>query len=76
MMNTHIPKENWKVLKTEILRAWEDEISAEDIERTHRSIKSIYGLIQQKCSLHEEEVKDKLTSILKKYQTEQNDQAC
>lgn len=74
MMNTQISKENWKTVKTEILRAW-DEISAEDIERTHRSIKSIYGLIQQKCALHEEEVKDRLTSILKKYQTDSSDRA-
>ncbi|MEK2644151.1 CsbD family protein [Bdellovibrio sp. BCCA] len=66
MMNTQISKENWPALKMEIQKTWED-ISADELELTHGSIKSIYGLVAQKCGLHEEEVKFRLTSLLKKY---------
>ncbi|UXR65519.1 hypothetical protein EZJ49_04530 [Bdellovibrio bacteriovorus] len=67
MMNKQISKENWKSLKAEIQAAWED-ISPEDIESTRGSVKAIFGLIQQKCELHQEEVKAKLTELLKKYE--------
>lgn len=66
MMDVQVSKEQWKNLKVELNQAW-DELSAEDIERTHGSFKSIFGLVSQKCDLHEEEVKAKLTSLLKKY---------
>lgn len=67
MMNKQISKENWKSLKAELRAAW-DELSAEEIESTRGSIKAIFGLVQQKCDLHEEEVKSKLTALLKKYE--------
>ena len=66
MMNTQIPQEQWKVLKHELELAW-DEISAEEIERTHGSVKSIYGLVHKNCGLHQEEVKAKLENLLAKY---------
>ncbi len=66
MMNTQIPKDKWNSLKVELHRTW-DEISLEDIERTHGSVKSIYGLVSQKCGLHQEEVKSQLVSLLNKY---------
>lgn len=66
MMNVQIPKEKWNSLKADIQRTWE-EISMEEIERTHGSVKSIYGLVSQKCGLHQEEVKSQLVSLLKKY---------
>ena len=66
MMNMQIPKAKWNMMKVDLEHAWE-EISAEEIEMTHGSVKSIYGLVQTKCGLHQEEVKDKLTSILRKY---------
>lgn len=66
MMNMQIPKEKWKLLQVELANAWE-ELSADEIAMTHGSVKSIYGLVQQKCGLHQEEVKDKLTALLKKY---------
>lgn len=66
MMNTQISKEKWPLLKAELQKTWED-ISSEELDMTHGSIKSIYGLVQQKCGLHEEEVKGVLTSLLKKY---------
>ena len=66
MMNTQISKEQWKVLKQELELAW-DEISAEEIERTHGSVSSIYGLVQAKCGLHQDEVKSKLENLLAKY---------
>lgn len=71
MMNTQIPKEKWNSLKVELLKTW-DDISLEEIERTRGSIKSIYGLVQAKCGLHEEEVKDQLVYLLKKYDRPQN----
>ncbi|AFX99959.1 hypothetical protein [Bdellovibrio bacteriovorus] len=67
MMNKQISKENWKSLKAELRAAW-DELSMEEIESTHGSIKAIFGLVQQKCELHEEEVKSKLMTLLKKYE--------
>ena len=67
MMNKQISKENWKSLKPELRAAW-NELTAEEIESTRGSIKAIYGLVQQKCELHEVEVKEKLTSLLKKYE--------
>lgn len=71
MMNMQISKAKWNMMKVDLERAW-DEISAEEIEMTHGSVKSIYGLVQAKCGLHEEEVKDKLTSILRKYDADPN----
>ena len=71
MMNTQIPKEKWNSLKVELLKTW-DDLSLEEIERTRGSIKSIYGLVQAKCGLHEEEVKDQLVSLLKKYDRPQS----
>ncbi len=67
MMNMQIPKDKWKDLKVEILNTW-DELTADDIEETHGSVKSIYGLVAQKCELHQEEVKAQLVSLLKKYE--------
>lgn len=67
MMNMQIPKAKWNKMKVELEHAWE-EISAEEIEMTHGSVKSIYGLVQAKCGLAEFEVKDKLVAILRKYE--------
>ena len=74
MMNMQIPKAKWNKMKIDLENAWE-EISAEEIEMTHGSVKSIYGLVQTKCGLHEAEVKDKLTSILRKYDEDPNKQS-
>lgn len=71
MMNKQIPKEKWNSLKVDLQKIW-DDISLEEIERTRGSIKSIYGLVQAKCGLHEEEVKDQLVSLLKKYDRPQD----
>lgn len=68
MMNMQIPKDKWKDLKLEILNTWE-ELTADDIEKTRGSVKSIYGLVSQKCELHQEEVKSQLVSLLKKYES-------
>jgi hypothetical protein len=73
MMNVQIPKAKWNKMKIDLENAW-DEISAEEVERTHGSVKSIYGLVQTKCGLAEFEVKDKLMAILRKYDEDPNTQ--
>ncbi len=66
MMNTQIAKDKWPLLRAELHNVWHD-LSFDDLDRTHGSIKSIYGLVQAKCGLHEEEIKDRLVSLMKKY---------
>ena len=74
MMDMQIPKAKWNKMKVDLEHAW-DEISAEEIEMTHGSVKSIYGLVQTKCGLAEFEVKDKLLSILNKYEDDPDKQS-
>lgn len=66
MKDIQVTKENWQKLKGELQKEW-NFISAAELEQTRGSFKSIFGLVQSKCDLHEEEVKAKLVSILKKY---------
>ncbi len=66
MMDAQISRDQWRELKEELFQQWE-ELTEEDIERTHGSIQSIYGLVSQKCDLHEDDVKRKLTHLLDKY---------
>ena len=65
-MNTQIAKDKWPLLRAELHNAWRD-LSFDDLDRTNGSIKSIYGIVHAKCGLHEEEIKDRLVSLMKKY---------
>ena len=66
MKDIQLNKETWQKLKSELQKEW-NFISAAELEQTRGSFKSIFGLVQTKCDLHDEEVKAKLPSILKKY---------
>lgn len=66
MTNLQLSKESWKSLKVDLQKEW-DFITTDEWDRTKGSLKAIFGLIETKSGLHQEEVKSKLVKLLKKY---------
>jgi uncharacterized protein YjbJ (UPF0337 family) len=73
-MNSNKLEGKWNEIKGEIQRAW-GELSGDEVERSKGNWGSLVGTIQQKFGETQDDVKDKLNSILRKFNVAYEDTA-
>lgn len=69
--NQNIAKGKWNEFKGELQKTW-GKLTDDEIDQTQGDLKSIGGLIQQKYGKAQEEYKDKLSSLLKRYEVQKD----
>lgn len=70
-LNQNIAQGKWREIKGEIQKAW-GKLTDDEIEQTKGDLTSIGGLIQQKYGSAQEDYKDKLSGILKRFEVQKD----
>lgn len=71
-MNESVIQGKWQEIKGEIQRMW-GKVTGDELERTKGNLKSVAGVIQQKYGTKEEEISEKLDSLVNRYKTDAAD---
>jgi uncharacterized protein YjbJ (UPF0337 family) len=70
--NKNIIQGKWKEMKGEIQKAW-GKLTDDELEKTKGDVKAIEGLVQQKYGHAQNAYSDKLSGIVKKFETKKDD---
>ncbi len=67
ILNDNLLKGKWTELKGEVQKLW-GRLTDDELESTKGEAKSLGGLVQQKYGIKEEEFRDKVNSIISKFE--------
>ena len=65
LVSGNILKSGWQEFKYEVRRVW-SEVRDEELERTRGNVRAVWGLIQDKVGLVQEDSKRKLHALIAK----------
>ncbi len=71
-MNENTIKGKWLEIKGDVRKAW-GNLTDDELEKTKGDMKAIGGLIQQKYGETQESYGDKLSNIVKRFETQKDE---